>query len=98
MPRLIWSPRAGLDLADIDAYLSDRDPAAAAGILRAIQSAALRLSDYPRLGWSLDQPFRVISVRKTPDLILYRLREGVVEIVRVRHAREDWSGAIEAKL
>lgn len=57
MPRLIWSPRSGLDLADIDAYLSDRDAAAAARILRAIQSAAVRLSDYPKLGWSLDQPF-----------------------------------------
>ncbi|WP_404366502.1 type II toxin-antitoxin system RelE/ParE family toxin [Sphingomonas sp. MMS24-J45] len=98
MPRLIWSPRSGRDLADIDAYLSERDPAAAVRILRAIQSAIVRLSDYPRLGWAINEPFRVISVRKIPYLILYRLREGVIEIVRIRHAREDWSGAIEAEL
>jgi len=98
MPHLIWSPTSRLDLADIDAYLSEPDPAAAVCILRAIQSAVLRLSHYPRLGWSIHQPFRVISVRQTPYLILYRLRDDAVEIVRIRHGREDWSGAIEAEL
>ncbi|WP_010160896.1 type II toxin-antitoxin system RelE/ParE family toxin [Sphingomonas sp. PAMC 26617] len=98
MPHLIWSPTSRLDLADIDAYLSKRDPAAAVRILRAIRSAASRLSDYPRLGWSISEPFRVISVRQTSYLILYRLRDDRVEIVRIHHGRENWFHAIEAEL
>lgn len=98
MPDLIWSPTSRLDLADIDAYLAEWDPAAAVRILRAIQSAASRLSEYPRLGWSVNERFRVISVRQTSFLVLYRLRDDRVEIVRIRHGREDWYGAIEAEL
>ena len=98
MSQLIWSPRSGRDLAEIDAYLSERDPAAAVQMLRAIRASAARLADFPRLGRPFGQPFRVIGVRKTPYLILYRLRGGAIEIVRIRHARQDWSGAIEAEL
>lgn len=98
MSDLIWSPTSRADLADIDAYLSEWDPAAAVRILRAIRSAASRLSEYPRLGWSTNERFRVIGVRQTSYLILYRLRDERVEIVRIRHGREDWYGAIEADL
>jgi plasmid stabilization system protein ParE len=98
MSDLIWSPRSGLDLADIDTFLSEYDPAAAARMLIAIRSAVDRLSDYPRLGCPLHEPLRVIGVRNTPYLILYRLRDGVVEVVRIRHARGDWLGTIEAEL
>ena len=98
MSRLIWSPRSGLDPAEIDAFLSKFDPAAAAKVLRGIQSAAGRLADYPRLGQALNETLRVIGVRGTSYLILYRVRGGVVEIARVRHSREDWLGEIEAEL
>lgn len=98
MSDLIWSPRSRLDLADIDTFLSERDPAAAARILRAVQSAVRRLSDFPRLGRPLNDRLRVIGVRTTPYLILYRLRDEVIEIARIRHHREDWLGQIDAEL
>ena len=90
MPRLTWSPSARGDLKGIDAFLAERDAAAAVRILRAIRITAERLRDYPQIGRALDEPFRVLGVRGTPYLIIYRLREGEVEIVRLRHARESW--------
>lgn len=98
MQRLIWSPSSLRDLQAIDAFLGERNDAAAARILRAIRTSADRLRDYPRIGRGLDEPFRALSVRTTPYLLIYRLRGGDVEIVRVRHASENWIHDVEAEL
>ncbi len=90
MPRLTWSPSSRRDLLGIDAFLAEHDAAAAIRTLRAIRTAADRLRDYPRIGRALDEPFRVLGVRGTPYLIIYRLRAGEIEVVRLRHARENW--------
>lgn len=90
MPRLIWSEASLRDIVGIDAFLADENPVAAARIVRAIKATALRLVDFPRIGRGLDEPFRVFGVRTTPYLIIYRLRHGEIEIVRVRHASENW--------
>ncbi len=98
MRRLIWSPSSLRDLQGIDAFLTERNDGAAARILRAIRSATRRLLDYPRIGPGLDEPFRVLGVRGTPYLLIYRLRNEDIEIVRVRHARENWTHDTEAEL
>ncbi|MEO5937984.1 MAG: type II toxin-antitoxin system RelE/ParE family toxin [Sphingomonas sp.] len=90
MPRLIWSPASRGDLHDIDGWLTERNPAAAARILRAIRVSSDRLRDYPRIGRAIDRPFRVLAVRTTKYLLVYRLHNDVVEIIRVRHAAETW--------
>ena len=91
MPRLIWSPSSLRDLHDIDAFLSERNDAAAARILRAIRHAAERLLDYPRIGPGIDDPFRILSVRTTPYIMVYRLKGPDIEIARIRHASENWT-------
>jgi len=90
MQRLIWSPASRDDLRRIDAWLGARNPVAAAQILRSIRAAALRLTDYPRIGRALEEPFRVLGIRHTPYVMVYRLHDDRVEIVRIRHARENW--------
>ena len=91
MPRLIWSPSSLRDLQDIDAFLTERNDSAAARILRAIRLTADRLLDFPRIGPAFDEPFRVLSIRTTPYLLVYRLQRDDVEIVRVRHSSENWT-------
>ena len=91
MPRLIWSPSSLRDLRDIDAFLTERNDAAATRILQAIRHTAERLRDYPRIGPALDEPFRVLSIGATPYLLVYRLERDGVEIVRVRHSSENWT-------
>ena len=90
MPRLIWSPESLDDLRNIAAWLAPRDARAGLAALRAIRAAADRLTDYPRIGRAIDEPFRVLGVRTTPYLIIYRLHGDAIDIIRVRHRREDW--------
>ncbi|SDA36529.1 Plasmid stabilization system protein ParE [Sphingomonas sp. NFR15] len=97
MPRLIWSPAALDDLDAIDAYFLEHD-VPASNVFRALDRVAHRLLDYPRLGRALSEPFRVMGVRGTDYILIYRLRDEGVEIVRIRHGREDWLGQVEAEL
>ncbi|MES2057932.1 MAG: type II toxin-antitoxin system RelE/ParE family toxin [Pseudomonadota bacterium] len=98
MPRLIWSPSSLDDLKGIDRYLAPLDGAAAGRILRAIRATAERLRDYPRIGRAIEERFHVLGVRTTPYLLIYRIIDTEIEIVRIRHAREDWLGEIEGDL
>ena len=95
--RLIWSPSARDDLVGIDRYLSQLDPVVAMKVLLAIRNTANRLLEYPRIGRAVSAPFRVLGVRDTAFLIVYRLHGGAIEIIRIRHDREDWRGEIEAE-
>jgi toxin ParE1/3/4 len=98
MPHLIWSPSSRRDLMAIEAFLDERDPHVARDTLRAIQRVIRHMLDYPRIGRAVHEPFRVFGVRGTPYLVIYRLHGADVEIVRIRHGRENWLGQIEAEL
>lgn len=98
MQRLIWSPSALDDLTGINLYLAPLDGAAAGRMLRAIRATADRLRDYPRVGRALNERFRILGVRTTPYLLVYRIAGDRVEIIRIRHASEDWLGDIEGEL
>lgn len=90
MRRLIWSPAARGDLAGIEGWFAERDPAAGIATLRAIRATLERLCDYPRMGRAVEEPFRALGVRGTAYILVYRLREDAVEIIRVLHGRENW--------
>lgn len=98
MSRLIWSEASLRDIGGIDDFLTRQDPQAAARIALAIKATVTRLLDYPRVGRALGVRFRVLGVRTTPYLIIYRLRDGHVEIARIRHGSENWLAEIEGPL
>lgn len=90
MPGVIWSESARHDLRAIDQYLSGENPAAAVRMLRAIRSKAGQLRAYPASGPALEGELRSLAVLGTPFIIVYRAGAGSVEILRVRHGRENW--------
>jgi len=90
MPRLIWSPESLDDLRNIAASLAPRNARAGLDALHAIRAGANRLTDYPRIGRAIDEPFRVLGIRTTPYLIIYRVDGEAIDVIRVRHRREDW--------
>ena len=98
MPRLIWSPSARYDLVGIDLYLAPLNGAAAGRMLRAIGASAERLRDYPRIGRGLNERFRILGVRTTPYILVYRIGDDGIEIVRIRHEKEGWLDDIEGDL
>jgi toxin ParE1/3/4 len=90
MPRLIWSEASLRDLKLIDRFISRDDPRAAATMLQRIVEAAKLLEQYPALGPIVTGNVRFLKARRTPFVVIYKIGDDGVEIIRVRHAREDW--------
>ena len=84
--RLRWTSPALADLDAALAYLSRRDPAAAARVAARIVESTDRLPAHPELG----RPGRVAGTRElvvsgTAYLVPYRVRDDEVEILAVFH-------------
>ncbi len=59
-----------------------------------IKAAITQLRDQPMSGYRTDNPeIRAMFVGRYPYKIFYRARDGIAEIVHIRHsARRPWSG------
>ena len=91
MPALKWTQPAIDDLWSIDAWLNENASGGTAlATLAAIRLRAGFLENFPHGGRPIGEGVRALRVIDTPHLILYRLVSGDVEILRIRHEREDW--------
>lgn len=91
MPRIIWTVPARDDLRKISDWLErETNPAYATRILATIRTRSKFLADFPRGGRPYRDHTRILRVLGTPYLIRYRIQEGVVQVLRVHHEREDW--------
>jgi toxin ParE1/3/4 len=89
--RVKWLRNA---LANLDAearYISEDSPSAASSTVLAIVTAVEQLKKYPAMG----RPGRVTETRElvvpgTPYIVPYRVRMGVIEIIRVLHGARKW--------
>lgn len=88
--KLIWLERALEDQDAILDYIADRNEAAAERMLAAIEAFAERLPDHPHMC----RPGRVAGTREAvvhPNYILiYRVTDDAVEIVRLVHSRQQY--------
>lgn len=88
--RLIWSGPAQTDLRRIDNWLTNNAGAdAAEQHLERIAEQARRLRDFPRAGPVLAETQRRARVAGTPYILIYQVMDRI-EILRIRHDREDW--------
>lgn len=90
MPRIIWSDASRRDLRHIDDFISGDNAEAALGILRRIRRSADLLEQFPAIGPMLQGEQRYLSVRGAPYVIIYRIDNARIEVIRVRHVREHW--------
>lgn len=91
MPQISWTGPALADLRAIEAWLDEgANPEVAARILSAISRRAKFLEDFPHGGCPSPSGMRVLLVFDTPYLILYRIIDQRVQVLRVHHEREDW--------
>ena len=89
--RLVWFRSAILDLEAARAHIATDDPDAARRVATRILDATGRLSEHPAIGRPGRVPgTRELVVPRTPYLIPYRVRDNVIEILRVFHARRRW--------
>ncbi|HSO46588.1 MAG TPA: type II toxin-antitoxin system RelE/ParE family toxin [Rhizobiaceae bacterium] len=89
--KLSWTAPALVDVANIDRWLSqEADPKVALKQIERIRGRARRLRDFPQIGQQIGAAWRSVPVQKTPYILVYRIRNDRVEILRVRHNRQAW--------
>lgn len=89
----LWKPAAIADRKSITAYIAQDNPRAAIEIGDMLIQKGAQLDQYPTLG-------RVGRVKGTRELVvhahyilIYRVAGPTVEILRVKHATQNWPGA-----
>lgn len=85
-----WALSARADLFAIADHYDGIDPDITDAMLARIGSAPAILREHPRAGEPVGRDLRKWRVRRTAFALLYRVREGHVEIARVVHAATDW--------
>jgi toxin ParE1/3/4 len=85
-----WTAPARADLASIDDHLAVSDPGFADQVGRAAIEAGQFLAEFPFAGEEVLPDHRRWHVRRTPYILFYRVLADSVEIVRVRHEKQNW--------
>ncbi|TPG56624.1 type II toxin-antitoxin system RelE/ParE family toxin [Sphingomonas glacialis] len=86
-----WSDPAIADLEEIDDYWSAYSPEAAESIAALIEKAADFLAVSPAAGPMIPEvDARKWRVAPTHYILLYRVTDAHIEVLRIRHARENW--------
>lgn len=88
---MIWSKTASDQLLQLDEYLGERNPDAAASTVLRIYSAIGTLKSFPEVG----RPGRIQGTRElvvagTPYLVMYRIRKGTIHILALLHGAQRW--------
>lgn len=92
-----WTRPALTDLVEAQAYIAKDNLQAARAIAQRLWDATRALADHPQIGRTGHTPgTREWVVAHTPFLIVYRLRDETVEILRLWHARRDWQSEPDA--
>jgi toxin ParE1/3/4 len=89
--RIVWSPTAIANLAEIRAYIEKDKPEAALSIAKRIVASVDRLSRNPRLGrLGRHAGTRELIIPGTPYLIPYKIERGTIKILAVFHTAQLW--------
>ncbi len=91
-----WSDEAIDDLRSLHAFIAKDDPAAARKVAFAVVEAVESLlPDNPHIG----RPGRVSDTRElvvsgTPYIVPYRLKAGIIQVLRVYHGARRWPDSL----
>jgi toxin ParE1/3/4 len=89
--RIRWLDQAFADVRAIRKYIAEDNPDAAAEVAGNLRRAAAILASYPAAGRPGRLPHtRELVVTGTPYVLPYRVRNGVIEILRVLHGSRKW--------
>jgi len=89
--RLRWTTPAANDLFHIVQHIRRDNPDAAAKVAKVIYEGCERLVNFPRLGRNGRQPgTRELVFPPLPYIVVYKVQDQFVEVVRVYHGAQDW--------
>lgn len=89
--RLRWTTPAANDLYNIVRRIQLDNSAAAAQVAKTLHDGCLTLKDFPRRG----RRGRIVGTRELvfpglPYIVVYRIKDQIVDIVRIYHGAQDW--------
>ena len=92
--RLRWSRPAEKDLDEIADFIGQDSPAAAARVVLEVidqtESNLVRNVGIGRAGRVLGT--RELIIGSLPYIVAYRVRDGIIEVLRVLHTSRRWPG------
>ncbi|OWV69731.1 plasmid stabilization protein [Rhizobium sp. N122] len=90
--RLVWTKRYLQELADINDYIGERNPRAAARVVNDIHSKTEKLlSANPFIGRAGEiRGTRELVIPATPYIVAYRVRDDHIEVLFVQHGAREW--------
>jgi toxin ParE1/3/4 len=88
---IVWLPLAVQDIIHIRTYIADQTPQAASKVGQRIDQSVNHLAAMLNTG----RPGRVFGTRElvisgTPFLVVYRVKDNRIEILRVLHGRQPF--------
>jgi len=88
---VLWTRGARGDLFAVFDYIARDNPTAADAVLDRVEEVVSRLEDHPGLG----RPGRKAGTRELvlaglPYVVVYRVRRGAVQVLRVLHGARQW--------
>ncbi len=93
MPSVVFTKKAREDLIDIWLHIAEDDPTAADRVLDRLDDAASHLADHAEMGAARDDIRPGLRYLISGSyLLLYRITDAGVEIVRAVHGRRDLIG------
>ena len=91
-----FTAKAKIDLAEIGDYIGSRNPCRAITFVEDLHEHCVSLADRPR-AHPLVPRFEAQSLRRSVHggyLIFYRVREELVEVIRVLHSSRDYENIL----
>ena len=86
-----WSPEAAADLTSAIQYIRQDNSPAALRVARSIYESVAQLKKFPKLGRSgRVGETRELPLPRLPFVVVYRVKENFVEIVRLLHGAQRW--------
>ena len=91
MTTVRWTTTAADDLAHIVEYIRQDNPAAARRVAQTIYRAIARLGRHPYAGRiGLAENTRELVFSPWPYIAVYELVGDQVQVLRIRHAAQNW--------
>jgi len=90
--KILWTRAAAEDLDKIEIYIFKDNPGSAVNqVLRIIKAVEHYLSANPGMGrWGRLPKTREFVISGTPFIVIYRIKNNILEIIRVLHGAQQW--------